>query len=109
MKMALALALIACTLATPAMARIDQTSEIKSTRVVTMPQDKLVDCLTLTWGAALITTKQGENTTRLGFESVGRTFSVLLLTPVENGIRVDRQGNKIGENVLKKCVDQTVA
>ena len=104
-----ALALIACALATPAMARIDQSSEIKSTRVVTMPQEKLVDCLTLTWGAALITTKQGENTTRLGFEAVGRTFSVLLLTPVEGGIRVERQGNKIGEGVLNKCVGKPTA
>ena len=101
-----ALALIACALATPAAAKIDETSEIKSTRMVTMPADKLIDCLTLSWGAPLLVTKQGENTTRLGFVISGTTFSVLLLTPVDGGLRVDRQGNKIGEGHLGKCVGQ---
>lgn len=100
----LLLCLAATVAASPALAAIHDGGAIKSTQVVAMSVPDLQDCLARSWGAPLLTTREGASSIRLGFVSMGTTYSVLVLTPVENGTKVERQGNRIGEGHLKKCV-----
>ncbi|WP_145957855.1 hypothetical protein [Sphingomonas melonis] len=103
----IALALMALTVTTPAMARdVDAvlSKPAKDTVVTTMTVDQLSTCLMSknVWGSPMLI--DGPEGKRFAATDSGFVSFVLTMTPVDGGTRVERRGQPLGSQLLKRCV-----